>query len=96
MVCHRSSGVMHHCEGMEDTEALTEDDSANHISAVDPMSKCPMNCCSQFGSSGNALVAVDRSEFVAVDAEYSRQPVSVVFTSNGFSSHTDRGPPSLA
>jgi hypothetical protein len=95
MVCHRTA-AMHHCDEMDNTDQADDSGDARYMSAGNPVSKCPMNCCFHVGSSSTAMALVHHSVFVLVSVRYDWQPASTVFTSNGFSSHTDRGPPSLS
>jgi hypothetical protein len=91
-ICHRTAGAAHHECGMtHEEEPSSEGDSGRQIVAGDL--SCPMNCCFQLGSNTGALAGIRYSHSQQIVIEYSLQPASVVFTANGFSSHTDRGPP---
>lgn len=73
----------------EDETAAPDSEAAMHGLT----GKCPMNCCMQSqAGNGVAAPAISLLPLLAV-AEYHTFPTMVVFTRNGFSSHTDRGPP---
>jgi hypothetical protein len=63
-------------------------------SATDDPAKCPMDCCTngrpQSGAAVTAAVVLPLPAIVGQELRF----VSVTFSSPGFSSHTDRGPPS--
>jgi hypothetical protein len=84
----------HHCDGMtaDDPDASDTAPSAKATSSEN----CPMNCCVQGRShSASSSAATNLLPPLAVaDKEFSFVPVK--FTSAGFSSHTDRGPPAVA
>jgi hypothetical protein len=93
-ICHRAAGTVNHeCGMMHEQESSSQDDSSSQIVAADLQSKCPMNCCFQFNSSTGALAVVHDGHPQRMVIEYNLQPALVVFAANGFSSHTDRGPP---
>jgi hypothetical protein len=96
MVCHRTPGMTHHCEGMDDAQFPTDDNEAGRISGIHSPSKCPMNCCFRFGSDNKGAVVIEAAYFVPTSTGHSSHPTSDIFTNNGFSSHTDRGPPFLS
>lgn len=89
--CHGTKAV-HHCEMMSSDE---DQDSSDSASAFSNGPKCPMDCCAQaFQNSGISVTAVFALSMEAV-ADRAPSFASSVFTHNGFSSHTDRGPPSV-
>lgn len=91
-MCHRTAAHHHHCDMMMDQEdETTTPDSELAVRSLP--GKCPMQCCIQ-AQAGN-WTAVPAISFLAqlTVAEYHTVPAKVVFTRNGFSSHTDRGPP---
>ena len=87
---------MHHCDMAmnEDTESAAGEDPGAIITAVAADPGCPMNCCFQTNSGHQAAVALDNNGFQVVQTDLLPRPNQPVFISNGFSSHTDRGPPS--
>lgn len=91
-MCHRTAAQHHHCEMMmeqEDETAAPDSEAAMHSLP----GKCPMNCCMQSQARNAAAApAISFLPKLAV-TEYHAVPAAVVFTRNGFSSHTDRGPP---
>jgi hypothetical protein len=99
--CHRvqkSKPQKSHCEMMHQHDAAEQTDAAEDSgptlqSAPSPQN-CPMDCC-QVGHCTNAVaLAVAPSLPQPAVTEQTPAIVSVVFSSTGFSSHTDRGPPS--
>ena len=106
MTCHRTAATAHHECGMMQKEMMHEEmadedaeqspaqgDSSRQITASDLSSTCPMNCCLQLNSGLGALAGNRYGHYQPVTIEYNFQPATVVFSANGFSSHTDRGPP---
>jgi hypothetical protein len=89
--CHGTRTV-HHCEAMEQDD---QDDSSPVLLVSSNTPKCPMDCCTQ--SWQNSGIAVTAAFVLPVGAVADRIiPItSSVFTHNGFSSHTDRGPPGV-
>jgi hypothetical protein len=89
-MCHRPAhgrdcGMMEHHSN--------DSDSQLSLSAVQKDESCPMSCCMQ--ASSRALLPVrgaSGSTHVLASHLLVRME-SQVFSSNGFSSHTDRGPP---
>jgi hypothetical protein len=88
--------TMHHHDSAGETDAAEESTPAsNHpvIQSAPSSQNCPMNCC-QLGDRTNAVaLAITPSLPQPAVVELTPSIVSVVFTSTGFSSHTDRGPP---
>lgn len=97
--CHRvnQTASQHHCDGMpghHHEDEMVVPDQGDSISGV--ASNCPMNCC--LAAQAGKQVAVVNSIVVAPQIAFSAklQLTAVVFVATGFSSHTDRGPPSLS
>ena len=97
--CHRvSHAASHHeCDGMpghHHEDEMVVPDQSNSVSGV--ASNCPMNCC--LAAQAGKQVAVVNHSMVAPQLVFSAklQLTAVVFVATGFSSHTDRGPPSLS
>jgi hypothetical protein len=96
--CHRvqKQQLAQHCGSMAHEDPMERKDlgsEAPAIKAAVSQENCPMDCCVP-GYVTNAAVVVIESplpEMVVTDHAYG--VTSVVFTSSGFSSHTDRGPP---
>lgn len=100
--CHRRTvaaepkASMHDCHGM--FMGMHQDSTAESgLPAVSPTmtQQCPMNCCGQ-----NLLSTPAALSFALVSAAPAGitslvHPTRISFVSAGFSSHTDRGPPSL-
>ena len=98
-MCHRAAGEMRHCdmamrEDVDTEMAVSDDDSGSTITAAAADPGCPMNCCFQSNSGHQVAVALDNNGFHTVQTDLLPRPNQRVFISNGFSSHTDRGPPS--
>lgn len=92
-MCHRvAAHHQHHCESMgEQDDENTSPDSQTLISAIS--SDCPMHCCGQAQiGNGTAILIVLSWPQLAV-FEYCVDFPAITFTTSGFSSHTDRGPP---
>lgn len=90
MMCHRTAHS-HDCGSMDHQQ--DDPGSGSTISAAQPDEKCPMTCCMQ----ASHAVAKPVPLAVAIVPLLSSQAAplfeSQVFTTAGFSSHTDRGPP---
>jgi hypothetical protein len=97
--CHRmpmqsdsakQTGAHRHCDGME-MEAEQPSDGVSIAS--NHSHSCPMNCCVQVApNSGVATATVSvLPPLAVVEAKFDFS--SIIFASAGFSSHTDRGPP---
>ena len=101
-MCHRmamgaakaSSQPAHHCHGIDADNNSAQNSSTPSFNAGSS-EQCPMNCCVQSVPRTVAALPAVSSLPVLVDTEVSAHVVPVTFTSVGFSSHTDRGPPSL-
>ncbi|HEY6350246.1 MAG TPA: hypothetical protein VI636_12635 [Candidatus Angelobacter sp.] len=90
----QSSGAahaQHHCDMMADEDDAGVSESNSVIK--DRASDCPMQCCMQ-ASAGNGP-AIPAAAFIAVllSSEDHVDVPAVAFSTPGFSSHTDRGPP---
>jgi hypothetical protein len=95
--CHRlkQTQAAHHCnEMMRERKSVTTGTEAPTIKATPSQQNCPMACCGDRLIT-NAVVAASAPIPQLVVTDKSRNLVPVTFTSAGFSSHTDRGPPSL-
>ena len=98
--CHRvreQNSQKPHCEMMHHHDSAEETDAtpANRpvIRSAPSSQNCPMNCC-QLGDRTNAVaLAITPSLPQPAVTEQCPSIVSIVFSSTGFSSHTDRGPP---
>jgi hypothetical protein len=82
--------MMHHHQ-VED--AIPSSDSAE-IKTGRPSTDCPMDCCAASHPQGVAAAAVMSISPSLVELEQNLLFSPIIFTRNGFSSHTDRGPPS--
>jgi hypothetical protein len=101
MQCHRepmqaaisghSQTHNHHCHEMEDHSVSAPDGTS--IQAVNVPKDCPMNCCLQGTPQAGTALAASVYLPLLVVTDCSLLYVAVTFTSPGFSSHTDRGPP---
>jgi hypothetical protein len=99
--CHRvqqAQAAHHHCDAkmmthQDQTEAVAPGSDAPAVQAVASPANCPMDCCGASAVTNAAAVAATTSLPLPAVIEQSRNFVSVAFTSAGFSSHTDRGPP---
>lgn len=87
-MCHRAQ-QKHHC-GMMAHEHSADSDG---ISAIQQVQKCPMTCCMQATSGTAAQARSSHNSVPLIIAQTFNLFESQVFTVNGFSSHTDRGPP---
>lgn len=88
--------MMHHQESGEDASVADESAPASSeptIQGTGSSHNCPMDCC-QLGDRTNAVALTITPSLPqpAISRQASSVP-SVVFCSIGFSSHTDRGPP---
>lgn len=103
--CHRvhaQESQKPHCEMMHEHDAQKADgdeqsapvSSGTRFQSTSSSQNCPMDCC-QLGDRTNtvALMVTPSLPQPAV-SEQSSSILSVVFSRSGFSSHTDRGPPS--
>lgn len=92
-LCCRAHGK-HHCEGMGEQVSQSSSDPSSDRSLRAVSAKCPMYHFMQ----GRLLTkfAVPTQSTGLPDAQKYHLPLrqSVIFVATGFSSHTDRGPPS--
>jgi hypothetical protein len=92
-MCHRGAAQhQHHCDMMmqQQDEAATPDSEAVFGSVP---TKCPMQCCLQSQAGNGTAVLIVPLIFQLAVSDYRTNLSTVIFTSVGFSSHTDRGPP---
>jgi hypothetical protein len=93
--CHRVQAQKPHCAMMHHHDAdvaVAEDETPAFASSSSP--SCPMDCCIP-GHPTNAVTVAFASDFPPrAVLEYRVQFVPLAFVRTGFSSHTDRGPPS--
>lgn len=106
MACHRPAlsgntpGMAHqHChdmagmEGMDDTPAPAVEPPSDEAAFNAADAKCPMGCCS-VANSANAASPARALVFTAqLAVELHVSGTDSIFSHNGYSSHTDRGPP---
>ncbi|HEX7288839.1 MAG TPA: hypothetical protein VF532_21830 [Candidatus Angelobacter sp.] len=88
---HAMKAHAHHCGAMHEEHAPEPASPGSSISGLEK--SCPMDCCVQ-GSLPNASAVAAFSlilQLAVSDAELHLVPI--IFVSAGFSSHTDRGPP---
>ena len=98
MLCHRvrtdsAHAAKHHCNDMMDDEEQASQDAPLTMVQGQHSQQCPMNCCVQ--ATLRIAVALHSTAFLPqlVTLENELHVTAVVFSSTGFSSHTDRGPP---
>ena len=103
--CHRmpmrsetvSQANPHHCHDMDDSAAAATPDEGKgaSLTASSHSEKCPMNCCTQVVP--RTAAALHSSSLLPLPSAAEVRPlgVALAFTSAGFSSHTDRGPPTV-
>lgn len=95
-LCHiQKQERHHHCAEMQEQQPERDDTPGTHLRATGATpERCPMTCCCVQANAGKhaALLndSVLRVSLVTLDRLHVQQ---VPFRSNGFSSHTDRGPP---
>lgn len=94
LMCHRTAARHHHCESMAGRQQQADGGDAELI-LPSQSDGCPMQCCLQLqAGNGVAVLAIVFLPELAV-AEYRVDSLPIAFISSGFSSHTDRGPPSV-
>jgi len=103
MSCHRKplhragatpAKTAHHCHAMANM-AASDNESEPTLNTSGSSQKCPMNCCVQATPTTVAALPA-ASLFPPLHViETSFHGLAVTFSNVGFSSHTDRGPPSL-
>jgi hypothetical protein len=97
MLCHRvrtdsaQAPAKHHCHDMDQEAA--KDEAAPTLVQGQISQSCPMNCCVQ--ATLRIAAALHSNSFLPqlVTLESRLHVTAIVFSSTGFSSHTDRGPP---
>jgi len=92
-VCHRTAAHQHHhCDSMmEDQDEATIPSS--EVAVNDLSTSCPMRCCMQARVAASSAVPAASFLPALISSENHTYFYDVIFLSNGFSSHTDRGPP---
>ncbi|HEY6251962.1 MAG TPA: hypothetical protein VI685_18550 [Candidatus Angelobacter sp.] len=100
-MCHRTplhqsstaAHARHHCDMMAEEDEASASESTSVIKAHP--NDCPMQCCMQ-GITGNGS-AVPATALIAVLLSFEDHVCipAVAFSTPGFSSHTDRGPPGV-
>jgi hypothetical protein len=89
--CHKVA-AHHDCPEMHDHEMEPDDDASMH--RISPSATCPMDCCCGERTLNKSLVA---AAVTGTDAPSTNAVATVPQAFPrlyGFSSHTDRGPPS--
>ena len=81
-----------HCDTMMDEPDEAGTSSSNQT-VSDLPAKCPMQCCMQATVSKVAVAVKIEIAFHPITLHERVERPRILFTSNGFSSHTDRGPP---
>jgi len=102
MACHRptlgtGAATPRHCHAMADmagADAMENGpaDGASITSSTDQ--KCPMDCCTMMGTAPQAVLSAQHGLPAPAIMEPGVSAARIVFARTGFSSHTDRGPPS--
>src|SRR5262249_1924208 len=95
VACHRTQIEAHRCNMMHDHhgDASHPEPDGPAYSASQESHGCPMDCCAP-GQRTKAIAAPTATLISQIEVtDHFAQPASVVFESAGFSSHTDRGPP---
>src|SRR5262249_35714159 len=93
--CHRTEVQAHHRKMMHNHHADTSEPEPDGpaYSASPESQGCPMDCCGP-GQRTKAIAAPTATLISQLEVtDHPAQPASLVFESAGFSSHTDRGPP---
>ncbi|HXB20598.1 MAG TPA: hypothetical protein VNV88_04405, partial [Candidatus Solibacter sp.] len=93
-MCHRTKHA-HNC-GMMMHHTDEDARSGAGISVVQQHEKCPMNCCMQTSSATARPIPLATSSVPFLLRQAFTDFESQVFTATGFSSHTDRGPPTCS
>lgn len=102
-MCHRMQASQqaaqkampaHHCDSMamEDEQDATVPSGSEAI-IKGGSSECPMQCCTQANAGTNSAVPATGLKAVLLSSADHVDVPAVTFTTPGFSSHTDRGPP---
>ena len=100
-LCHREPAhnqvtrkAAHHCDSMDmepEQDAAPASDSKTFIKGSSHA--CPMQCCMQANAGTNSAVASAALYAGLVSSQDQLYVPAVAFSTPGFSSHTDRGPP---
>ncbi|HKD13026.1 MAG TPA: hypothetical protein VKE71_00645 [Candidatus Angelobacter sp.] len=100
-LCHRAlahlhaaeqtSRPVHHCDSMEQQDDTSAPESARLTAGH--AKDCPMQCCTQAKAGVSSAVAATAFIAILLSSENHVGIPAVVFSTPGFSSHTDRGPP---
>jgi hypothetical protein len=100
MMCHRAPVThTHQCAEMQVTNESQPEQAPpqSSIFSSNETGNCPMDCCccvqANFGK--NAALAPLPTILAVVDEQGQVLAHNIVFLSRGFSSHTDRAPPSV-
>ena len=101
MACHRptlgTAAVVSHCHDMADmaaADAMEPAPANGAVMTVAAEQKCPMDCCTMLGTAQQAIASSQQSLPAPAVMERGVSTAGIVFVRTGFSSHTDRGPPS--
>jgi hypothetical protein len=71
------------------------DSNTNGVAAVEQDEKCPMSCCMQASSTSATPASLNANAAPLLLSQTITLFEPQVFTATGFSSHADRGPPSI-
>ena len=93
--CHRTEIQAHQCNMMHDHHGDASDPEPDGPGYSDGQvsHSCPMDCCAAGQRTKAAAAPMASPSSPLTITEHCTRLVSVVFASAGFSSHTDRGPP---
>ena len=103
MLCHREpaknqvtrrAAAAHHCDSMimeDEQDAAPASDSKTFVKGSSQ--ECPMQCCTQAQAGTSSAVASAALIDGLISSEDHIYIPAVAFSTPGFSSHTDRGPP---
>ena len=95
VACHRPSAQaskVHHCDGMAQTESRGPS-STEFAPAEHSPGDCPMDCCAQRHQPTSATLPALTAVPQLTVSDLQLAIVPITFSTPGFSSHTDRGPP---
>jgi hypothetical protein len=96
--CHRvhEAQLAHHCDPMMHHDQAEPQPSGSDSATVQNSASennCPMNCCTARHITNAAAIPAGSSLPPLAATDKSFRFLSAVFLTAGFSSHTDRGPP---
>jgi len=96
--CHRVQQAQpeHHCDGMmqeHQAEPQSPESGTPAVQAATSEDNCPMDCCTARHITDAAAIATGSSLPQLLVSNLDGGFLTVVFVRVGFSSHTDRGPP---